>query len=159
MLDTPRSHKLQPRVPGAGARAVLFGYLLRSGARDKAAVILERLDAESVGKLVSLLEGEELRQMAALCFSEAHVGRAVALDVPSLVRLCRSGDHYDVERCMRRLPTEIVRRILPALPDEQRRSLERSIERTPRTSLGGGAAGQRAERFWAALRLRRLFQR
>jgi len=159
MLDTPRSHRLQPRVPGAGARAVLFGYLLRSGARDKAAVILERLDAESVGKLVGLLDGEELRQMASLCFSEAHVGRAVALDVPALVRLCRSGDHDDIERCMRRLPNEIVRRVLPALPDERRRALERSIERSPAKLGGGSSSGQRADRFWAALRLRRLFQR
>jgi|GEM_PF-2439661 len=156
MLDTPRSLKLQPRVPGAGARAVLFGYLLRSGARDKAALMLERLDPDAVGKLVSLLDGEELRQMAALCFSAAHVGRAVALDVPSLVRLCRSGDHDDIERCMRRLPTDIVGRILPALPDDRRRALERSIMRSLRTS---SAAGQRAERFWAALRLRRLFRR
>ncbi len=155
MLDTPRSHKLPPRAPGAGARAVLFGYLLRSNATDKASVILERLDLGAVARLVSLLDGEELRRMAALCFSEPHLGRAVALDLPALTRLCQAGDHDDVERCVRRLPPELVRRILPALGDERRRALERSIGRVPR---GGGPAGQRAERIWAALRLRRLFR-
>jgi len=157
MLDTPRSHKIPPRVPGAGARAVLFGYLLRSGARDKAEVIFERLDAEALCKLVQLLEGEELRQMAALCFSEGHLERAVALDAPALARLCRAGDLEDVERCVRRLEPESQRRVLAALPDERRRALERHAG--GKTRVGGGATGLRAERLWAALRLRRLFRR
>lgn len=155
MLDTPRSHKTTPRVPGAGARAVLFGYLLRSGARDKAAVILERLDAEAICKLVQLLDGEELRQMAALCFSEPHVGRAVALDATALTRLFRAGELEDVERCARRLDPEPLRRVLATLPDERRRALERGVGKL----RGGGATGLRAERLWAALRLRRLFRR
>lgn len=155
MLDTPRSHKIPPRVPGAGARAVLFGYLLRSGARDKAAIMLERLDTEAICKLVQLLDGEELRQMAALCFSEPHLGRATELDAQALARLCRAGDLEDVERCARRLAPEILGRVLAALPEERRRAIERGVGK-PR---GGGVTGLRAERLWAALRLRRLFRR
>lgn len=156
MLDTPRSYRTPPRTPGAGARAVLFGYLLRSGARHKASVILERLDLEAVAKLVHLLDGEELRAMAALCFSDDHIGRAIALDTPALTRLFRGGDHDDVERCVRRLPPDVVRRILPSLPDERRRALEKTYGQGP---FRLPAAGIRADRVLAALRLRRLFRR
>ena len=151
MLDTLRSAKMHPRAPGAGARAVLVGYLLRSGARDKAAVFLERLDPEATAKLVALLDGEELRQMAALCFSEAHLGRTVALDVATLTRLCKAGDLGDVERCMRRLPTDIVHRVLPALSDERRRALAKSFAREV-------VELPVRHRFWGASKLRRLFR-
>ena len=96
--------------------------------------------------------------MAALCFSEAHLGRAIGLDVPALARLCRAGDLEDVERCAGRLAPDALRHVLATLPDERRRALERHLERfgnKPR----GSVTGQRAERFWAALRLRRLFRR
>ncbi len=152
MLDTPRSAKMHPRSPGAGARAVLVGYLLRSGARDKAAVFLERLDPEATAKLVSLLDGEELRQMAALCFSEPHIGRTIALDVATLIRLCKAGDHDDVEHCLRRLPTDVVRRVLPALSDARRRALAKSFSREMVPALPA------RDRFWGALKLRRLFR-
>lgn len=151
MLDTPRSHKIPGRVPGAGARAVLFGYLLRSGATDKAASMLDRLEPDAVGRLIGLLDGEELRKMAALVFSEPLLGRAVALDVPSLVRLAKAGDVDDVGRVLRRLPRDVVRRVLAALPEDQRKALERG--------LGAPSQPGPADRFFAALRLRRLFRR
>jgi hypothetical protein len=120
-------------------------------------VILERLDLEAVARLVGLLDGEELRRMAALCFSDEHLNRAVALDTPALARLFRAGDHDDIERCMCRLPPDVVLRILPGMPDERRRALEKTLDRG--YSVGGGSTGLRADRLWAALRLRRLFRR
>lgn len=161
MLDTPRSHKLpdgQRRSPGAGARAVLFGYLLRSGARDKAASMLERLDPEAIARLIGLLDGEELRKMAALIFSEPHLGRAVALDEPSLVRLARAGDFDDVERVLRRLPRDVVRRVLAELPEEAQRALSRGLDAAPGPTPRARPIGA-ADRFFAAFRLGRLFRR
>ena len=70
----------------------------------------------------------------------------------------RAGDLEDVERCAGRLAPDALRHVLATLPDERRRALERHLERfgnKPR----GSVTGQRAERFWAALRLRRLFRR
>ncbi len=175
MIDSPRTAKAktpltsgpharaqQVRMPRPGAnkprRAVLFGYLLRSAAQsrdaalsERAALVVDRLELNSLESLIPLLDAEELRLMAALALAPQRQARMRGLTPKSMVVLVAAADFEVAIAFLKGLDVDGQKAMMAQL-GTRRSAFEVALGlRRP--------AKDKGVRLFDALRLRRLFMR